>query len=282
MYQSMAAKNELLTKQTPAIMMLKKTQEGKMTDILKPQYSPCNHWAGKKIVWLGTSIATGDYSAGISYPALVCDRLGAQLVNTSLNGQALHMNGRGGYEPASGAAVMTEAEYLALDPAWEDAENPGHLNTEQSFHSFQNSLLGHAADLYVFDTEANNTAESEIDLSAFDFETWQYRDGSNFDVHRNTYAGAVLFMLHQLWSENPLARVVFIGWQGNLTTTLRGLTRRITDQLNLPYIDLWKKMGYVPPLNRALLTDQNDGLHPNLTWVKLMANVLVNELLLIS
>ncbi|HAY3553736.1 SGNH/GDSL hydrolase family protein [Elizabethkingia meningoseptica] len=224
-----------------------------------------NQWMGKKVVWLGTSIPFGQGS-DVNYPTLVSDKLGFELINTSLPWQALETNKDGGIL-GGGSSTLSIAEYQALG-----VSNPG-------YRSYENSLLGHDADLYVFDCEPNNERPELTDWDNFDLFNWKYNDNSDFRDHRKTYLGALLFMLNELYKENPLARVVFIGEYGFIDNTeypIRTVNIMAADKMRIAYINVWSKLNY-NKFNKSILIPDN--VHPSDKGHKIIADILANELL---
>lgn len=200
-----------------------------------------NHWVGKKIVWLGTSIPFGTGSVGvINYPNLICAYLGATLVNTAMSGQRLYKGTDvgPGYS-ATGATSMTVAEHEAL-PAW---------TGEVGYHSYENifSVENLEADLFVFDVLSNNlNGAATTDWDNFNFTTWQYNDSQPFSSHRTTYLGAFLFLLDVLFTAKPQAIVIIFGWKGNATDTIILQSKNIADAINIRYLDIYEKFGITP------------------------------------
>lgn len=233
--------------------------------------APNNQWAGKKIVWLGGSVPYGKGSE-VSYPDLIAKRLQCEVVNTAMPDQALHI-GEDGRPIGEGASCLSIAEYKALG-----IDDPG-------YRSYENCLLHQNADLYVFDCEYGNFHSDLNDFEAFDFTTWKYRGNDAVSLHRKSYLGALIYMLTQLFKENPKARIVFVGEYGYVNDEMfghpypfRNNTSQIATALNAAYINVFDKLQY-NAFNKSMLCD-SVGL-PTTETHKMIADILTNELLLI-
>lgn len=240
-----------------------------------------NQWKGKKIVWLGTSIPWGQTSeTGVSnpmpnpYPKIVGEKLKSTIVNVARPGMAIETTDdfkRKSFGSLSLTIAELQAEGASTTP----------------YQSFENALLGHDAELYVFDCEPNNSNADTSIIDEFDFQLWKYKDNSTFESHRNSYIGAMLFLLNKLWEEKPSAKVVFVSEFGSYksnnwgqTYNIRTATYALAQKLNIHVINLHDKLYY----NKKNITLylNSDMVHPTVLAHKRMANMLANELLLID
>lgn len=270
-----------------------------------------NHWKNKKIVWVGTSIpeSAKDYVAGstYNYPAIVGTLLGATVINTSKGGRKLHLNAEPGGATCpynggmsnTGSLAMTVAEYIACNsvencevgdvaPTW-TTENVG-------YYSFENALIGTLtadADLYVLDWTPNNGNAATTDWDLFDFDTWtwdDFQDGSHpaeteaecWLRHRLTYLGAALFLINEIYENNPNARCVFINYPLaiEVQAAIGTQTELLAATLNIPIINIWEKMQ-INVKNREQYYVGTDYVHPNVRAHEQIAAMLANEFLLV-
>ena len=241
-----------------------------------------NQWNGKKIVWMGTSIPYGTSSAdggraANPYPAQIGTKLGCTVLNNAVAGLAIEgvfdEDTQTWIPKSMGSGSLTVAEYVAAG-----VSSPGNK-------SYENSMLGKNADLYVFDCEPNNSDGSLDDLNAFNVAQWKYNDNSTFASHRNSFIGAMLYLLDKLWNEKPDAKVVFIGEYGNLSTptdayAIRTAAIALAEKLRIPYINVWAKL-YYNSQNWSQYVN-TDKVHPKQAGYDRIANILANELLLVS
>ena len=242
-----------------------------------------NQWFEKKIVWMGTSIPYGQTSeSGVSnpmpnpYPSLVAKKLGATVVNVAQPGMAVETNSDGTAK-TYGSFSLTIAELTAQGKA------------TTPYKSYENAMLGQNADLYVFDCEPNNSNLDVSVLDNFDFNTWQWTDGKTFAQHRDSYLGAMIYLINQLLTENPAHRFVFVSEvayarDGKITDVYpnRIATEALAEKLNAHIIDVAGKLLY-NKLNRDVYLNSDGGsyLHPKVITHKIISDILCNELTLI-
>ena len=121
-----------------------------------------NHWYGKKIVFLGTSVTHGAL-AETSYAFEAAKKLGFNLVNTGKPGMSITLNDDGTMKQY-GSSTLSKEEYAAQgkpvkseSPEGYDAPNADcndYYMTWENIFSAENA----DADLWVFDVVPNNTA----------------------------------------------------------------------------------------------------------------------------
>lgn len=239
--------------------------------------SSTNQWIGKKIVWLGTSIPYGQGTDGVgnalnTYPMQVGAKLGAHVVNVAQPGMAIETTDD-----------FKRKSYGSLSLSIGELQSEGAATTP--YQSYENAMLGQGADLYVFDCEPNNSNFDLTDLENFSVQKWAYNDSSTFESHRNSYVGALLFLLDKLWTEQPSAKVVFISEYikgANLDEKYKGInaSKAVADKLRIPLIDVASKLYYTPK-NKSLYLN-SDNVHPTQVAHNRIANILVQELLNIN
>ena len=233
-----------------------------------------NQWTDKKIVWLGTSIPYGQGTDGTAdspttYPMQVGKKLGATVVNVARPGMAIETTEdfkRKTYGSLSLTIAELESESAPTTP----------------YQSYENAMLGQNADLYVFDCEPNNSNWDLTDLENFSVHSWKYNDNSTFESHRNSYVGALLFLLDKLWTEKPSAKVVLVSEfiaGSNLDSKYQGLeaSKAVAEKLRIPLIDVASRLYYTP-INKNLYLN-SDNVHPKQATHDRIANMLASEFL---
>lgn len=262
-----------LTKFSTVILDIQNT----IDELQREISSPVNQWTGKKIVWLGTSIPYGQGTDGVAsalttYPMQVGSKLGATVVNVARPGMAIETT-----------EDFKRKTYGSLSLTIAELQSEGATTTP--YQSYENAMLGQDADLYIFDCEPNNSNWNLTDLENFSVQNWAYNDSSTFESHRNSYVGALLFLLDKLWTENPSAKVVFISEfisGSNLDSRYQGLeaSKAVAEKLRIPLIDVASKLYYTP-LNKSLYLN-SDNVHPKQATHDRIANILSKELLTVS
>lgn len=246
-----------------------------------------NQWKGKKIVWIGTSIPENQNGEGAnlseklerSYPNLLGRSLGANMINNSRQGLASAMATDGTIK-ASGSLTATVLDYNtpAINPLGAPITG-GDLNRNE-LRSFENAMLGQNADLYVFDIIPNNTefGTSVWDTFTFTGLTW---DSGTFETNRHTLLGSVIFLINELWTENPLARVTFVSTFENDEDGFADYETAV-NVLEIPHIKLREKLGannYSWHTNNEYYVDP---VHPSQYGQYKLSEILFGELLKIG
>lgn len=250
-------------------------------------------WNKKKILWLGTSIPWGQTDevhpgtterAENPYPFQVCRAFDATLLDSTSGGlsqQALLDSGTGLWYPKPyGSTCLSVAECTA-------AYNAGLVSTDLKGLSYENTVLGKNADLYVFDIEPNNTDDgSAEDLANFNWFLWKYNDDSDFAEHRMSYIGGLIYVIDQLLTEKPDAIIVFVGEYIGMTNAtyqsegVRPFTKSLCEKFHFHYIDLAEKLGYNGKSKNSWIN--TDMIHPKQVTYDRMAKMLIHELMLIA
>lgn len=249
-----------------------------------PASNPCNHWKGKKILWLGTSVSYGS-NATTSYAVEACNILECNLLNTSMPGLAIHTQADG-TKMTYGSTTLSKAEYKAQGVTIPDSPNtyiPGGDNYNDYYRTWENIFNDSTKDydLYVFDVLPNNTEFKLDDWEAFNKDKWEYTDGSSFADHRTTFIGALLFLLDKLYEINPMARVVFVLGSEFQYWTKNTSFKPVAEQYRIGVIDIWSKVNLTPKSKLQILSKDGTDNHPSTYAHKLLGQILANELLLI-
>lgn len=231
-----------------------------------------NQWKSKKIVWMGTSIPAGQHST-INYPTLIGTALGATVVNVAVPGCGVESSAEGSpnVPKSSGSFANTVAEYTAAG-----ISSVGNK-------SYENAMLGKDADLYVFDYEPNNSRPGTELVEDFNLASWKYNDNSTLASHRDTYAGGIIYLIDQLLTEKPTAKIVMIS--ECVTNTAYAITanlaasKAIAEKFHIPLIDLGSRLYYNSKNWSQYIYDY---IHPNEAGHQRIANILMHELLLVG
>jgi hypothetical protein len=216
-----------------------------------------NQWKGKKIVWLGTSIPENTINSmgyRASYPVMIGRMLGANMVNNARGGLSVHLD-RDGTIRKNGTLTAYLNEYQNPKLNNEAAQ---YTRNRDIYRSFENSLLGQSADLYVFDVSANNLDHSNREWDNFDFVKWQYKDNTSFDQNRYTFLGSLLFLTDKLRKDNPNARMLLVTeFQKDFPGVIDA--EAFSKQFNIPHFNVWEQISSTQ--NKSLYILQDD-VHP--------------------
>lgn len=237
---------------------------------------------GKKVVWIGTSVPYGAAGVTTSYALEVANKLGFNLVNCSTPGVSIHTDASG--KPLThGSIASTKAEYAENGKVIEDApiEWTPSGNINNYYRTYENIFCeaNADADLYVFDVVPNNANFNTSDWDAFDFENWQYKDGSTFESHRTTFYGALLFLMDKMYALNENARMVFILGSSFQYAEGKEAFAKLKEQWNIPCLDLWGKINTSPRSLPKLLAQNGTDPHPSTHAHQIMGRMLANDLM---
>ena len=263
-------------------------------------------WRGKKVVWLGTSVAFGQ-KAETSYAYELSKALGFTLVNTAAPGEAIHIDASTGGYPGTAAGVtsLSIAEYAELGVTIPDTPIPidytivnpvDGTDYNDYWRTWEHIFVqdNADADLWVLAVIPNNQDFALTDWEAFDFANWKYSDNSSFASHRTTFLGALLFLLDKIYTLNPKARVCLlcdsdfsIGTRSPeySPTGSKGLycCNLVKDQLNYQFIDVWKNTSpnvkTWPVLASVYNSSSDFNHHPSTYAHELMGDMLIGEFL---
>lgn len=247
-----------------------------ITLIKNVQKASTNHWAGKKVVMIGQSVPFGAV-AGKSYIVECANALGFELVNASVPGQAVHLNA------GSGSLCMGLYEYIQKGIEIPDEPIPyqpgGQYNNY--YRTWNNVIIDNPdADMYLFDVLPNNTNFDTSEFDRFDFKNWTY-SGDDFINSRNTFQGAMIFLMDKLYQYNPNARVAFVVSSEYNYDHVDAL-EAVAKKLRIPVIDLWGKMNFNKKTAKALKSNDGTDTHPSAFAHELMGKMMTNEMLLIA
>lgn len=237
-----------------------------------------NPWYGKKVVWLGTSVSFGQYATK-SYAQEIANYLGFTLVNCSVPGLAIEMND--GEIRQYGSLTASKAEYAAagqtvpaapITPYKPGGRYNGYYETWENVFTEENA----DADLWVFDVAPNNSNFALTDWNAFDKNAWEYPN-STFADHRNTFIGAVLFLMDKMYTLNPDARMVFFLGSTFAYANGKSAFETIANQWKIGIIDVWSKINTSPKSLLKIKSQGGTDNHPSTFAHELMGKMLIGE-----
>jgi len=212
-------------------------------------------WVAKKIIYVGTSIPAGNSIDIKSYPSILGEILGANVVNEST--------------PSS--------MFCSVGGVWSftstNAESGGVGVTGNV--SYENKVIGKNADLLVIDYGIN-------DINNFSG-TFYSTDIDN--VNRNNILGAFNYLLPLLYADNPALKIVLVSPPNNYNVASSNRTQaniaklvemlqKISVKYSLPFINL----SYICQINNLNSTYYSDDtIHPNviknnIRFAKILAN----------
>ena len=160
-------------------------------------------------------------------------------------GEAIHID-ENGLMIATGSLVMTVADYKN-QKGWIIKNEPyepyipgkqygwnGHYRTYENVFKESNKNI----DLWLYAVVPNNRNFELTEWNEFDCKKWEYIDGSSFDEHRNTFLGALIFLMNEMYTLNPKAKMVLV--LDSSSSYEQGIMNfeLIKDELNVPIIDL--------------------------------------------
>lgn len=238
-----------------------------------------NPWYGKKVVWIGTSVSFGQYATK-AYPQEIANYFGFEIVNCSVPGLAIELND--GAIKQYGSLTASIAEYAdvgitiaeaPVTPYVPDGNYNNYYRTWEHVFTEENA----DADLWVFDVAPNNANYSITDWEQFNKTAWKYNDNSAFSTHRNTFYGALLFLMDKLYTLNPKARMVFCLGSSFQYTNGKTAFETIGAQWNIGLIDLWSKINTSPKSLTQIKSLNGTNDHPSTFAHEIMGKMLVGE-----
>jgi len=242
-----------------------------------------NPWYGKKVVWLGTSVPFGQ-NATKSYAKEVADYLGFNLVNCAVPGLGIHLDNGHILEYGSLTASIAECEADGMTipnapiPWVPGGSYNNYYRTWEHVFTQENA----DADLWVFDVAPNNTNFGLDDWNAFNKSDWKYNDDSTFASHRNTFIGAILFLMDKMYALNPQARMVFL--LGSAFSYVDGKSNftKMKNQWFMEIVDVYGKINICKPSKNQIYSNGGTNTHPSTFAHELMGRMLIGEFMKIA
>ena len=224
--------------------------EGKIPEeIVSTQF---NWFAGKKILWCGTSIPAGADGGGAvnpqnRYPDQCAKILGARVDNQATGSTLL------AWTPLNPSKFSFTATIAELEAAFPEDPNAGAL-------SYENKIIGKEYDYIVLDYYANDrTRIRDAGQTAGDINS----------TDRATYYGAWNYIIDKIYEDNPNAKIIIASSPNIYTTANTAIDQAgeiavaaniaIAQKYPLPHANQALE-GYVNSLN--YLQYNGDGTHP--------------------
>ncbi len=250
-------------------------------DIASYIKSSKNVWYNKKIGIIGTSTAFGAY-AEKSYSDEASKILGYNLKMFAVPGLAIHTSADG--EPLQyGSFTLSKSEYESAGWTIPDAPIPyipgGSYNNY--YRTYENVFTQENADidLWIYAVAPNNTNFASTDWDAFNKSEWRYNDNSSFAEHRKTFIGAILFIMNQMYTLNPNARMIFLLDSSYAYGDGKSNFETLKNRWYINLIDLWGKINISPLSLTPLKSQGGTNNHPSTYAHEIMGSMLSGELL---
>lgn len=239
-------------------------------------YKKQNHWFGKNAIAFGASGTFG--KTNINYPSVAADILGINMSN--------HAGAPRYYDTQKTEGTVTQIGLSANKTEYTST-------TAKSWEDYFKSDL----DLVIFgggDTgcisnngDADKALITNLVLPLAEGQHFTYSDNSSLESHRDTYIGAIIYLLDKLWTIAPKCRVVFvedyffIGSPGDAPKSGKGveITNLLCQKLHIPCINVQEKVCWNWYNKSEYMVDT---VHPNEIGTRKIGEMIAHELLLIS
>lgn len=239
-----------------------------------------NYWSKKKIVWFGTSIPAGVVNAGESggygsYPSRIGKMLGATVYNESVGSSAVRFgnyqyvkeddpHGIRGQWPEnffyslSASSSEKQAYFNEWNTNWglkigvgtgDDRTLP-YTITDDIIEKALNCSYDKKIDRYLTGGEVG-----QVDLYVFDHGHNEEFGGDYSHIkdlpstddsqNRSYFIGAMSFIINRIISDNPRAKIVFIGhYENDRKTGISEAQIALYNKWKYPLIKTWEYMGW--------------------------------------
>lgn len=238
---------------------------GKVRDILVNDITH-KPFTGKKIVWFGTSISAGKVG-GKTIPDIVGNITGATIYNEAVPSSEMSIYNTAN-ECRARALSYTQEEKAAMDwwASLTDAEKTAGLAASRDviFDKYLSTGSAGSMDVYVFEHGYN-------DYNYQNPEDYTSDPVNEFD--REYPMGAASYLIDRILSDNPRARIVWVGHYENalLDPTnhqswgkpVAEFQEKLCAKYGIPLVRVWDKTGWSNP-NKVTITGYwNDGYWVN-------------------
>lgn len=241
-------------------------------------------WKNKKILCLGTSVSFGS-GATENYIHYASEKLGFNLINTSVPGEAIHTQSDG--SPLTwGSTSLSISEYasygttIASEPILPIVPNGSYNNYYRTWEHIFNAE-NNDVDLYVYDVVPNNGNFDMTDWNDFNKSTWTYTTGT-FADHRTTFLGALLYLMDKMYEINPNARMVFVLSSNFAYSNGKQAFETIANYYKIPIIDLWGKINTSPKSIIKINQENGTNQHPTTFAHEIMGKMFIGELMKVA
>ena len=258
-----------------------------------------NQWKGKKFIAFGASNTSVGFSDGTSWIQMAAKKLKMQPPISGMVSRRVSLKYVDGSLNLVGlAATIAECQSISASTT---------ISYETQFAKDFDCVLfgGFAGESYdesqvVIDGTTYYGGEELIDLVKLPTTKYNnnphlsYSNGDTLAQHRDSYIGAVIFVLNELWKVKPTCRVVFarayLHWKSydEFSRNFIGI-KKLCDKLHLPFIDLVEGVyfnGFTTGNGVEDITNPNvflyDEQHASLAGRQRLGNIFTHKLLLIS
>ena len=259
-----------------------------------------NQWKGKRFIGFGASTTSAGFSDGNSYLQIAAEKL---KMLPPLNGFASRRVSLkyvdGSLNLVGLAATIAECQSISASTT---------ISYETQFaKDFDCVLFGtFAGESYVesevvIDGTTYYGGEELLDLVKLPTTRYNnnpqftYSNGDTLAQHRNSYIGAVIYLLNELWKVKPTCRVVFtysfLQWNDySVWDRNRNGIKKLCEKLHLPFLDL-AECVYFNGFTTGTGAEEDrtnpniflyDGQHPSLAGRQRLGNIFTHKLLLVS
>jgi hypothetical protein len=232
-------------------------------------------WKGKKIVWFGTSIPAGVIQAGDSgrvdsYPIMIGDMLQAEMYNEAVGSSCVRYgnyayvttgdpNGLAGqwlnnflYSLSGSSSekqtifdnweywknIIQSGQASTVTLTEEQKENAKNCSYDIKLAKYLTGGSVGPVDLYVFDHGHNEEYNN-------DYDNMTTIPPAGHESDRSYFIGAMRFIIEKILTDNPKARICFIGhYQNDIKTGISEAQLELADIWKYPLCKTWEVIGW--------------------------------------
>ena len=250
-----------------------------MNKVTQPMFD--TKYAGKTIVWIGTSIPaggvgtsgatdTGFKGSPLAYPAIVGRLLGARVYNESVGESCCRIGGASYADsddyPSTFTGNNIQQLYCLSETKEEKILHRNWLNTNLGTN-FQSNFSGYSYETKLIERYFDETSENFIELADYLVIDHAHNDNTAYDTweqftqppkehpySRTTFIGSVNYVIRECMKYNPKLKIIVIShhikdsaFNTKENTKLKRLaeaTKNLAAFWNAPYCPLHDLTGY--------------------------------------
>lgn len=219
-----------------------------------------SRWNGKTILFIGTSIPGG------GYPQIACEILGAKCINNAVGSSVLRKALRDGGGFTQFDPSESDSNYCKAFTATKQEKESLFGNSNYNKYSFEELLMPYLngtnpmPDLFVIDYSSDdktrtgkndpyfaqmNTNSNAVLPADYQLAPDGFTAQKGVLFNRNSYTGAMSFIIDLIYQYNPFARIILIGFQNEqLRARMCEAQRVVAAYWQLPILELSKKIGW--------------------------------------
>lgn len=238
-----------------------------------------SYWKNKKIVWFGTSIPDGVAPIGesgewTSYPLIIGKMLGATIYNESVSSSAVRFGNyeyinsddphgiRGQYPDnffySLSASSSEKQAYFDNWDNWGKKLGVGNGTDRSVPYPIDNSLKEKSLNCSYdrkLDKYLSGGEVGQVDLYVFDHGHNEEFNGDYSHIkdmpptddimNRSYFIGAMNFLINRILSDNPKARICFVGhYENDRKTGISEAQITLHEKWKFPLIKTWEHIGW--------------------------------------